>query len=94
MRGRVKPNPWYGFRVPRTMNNPAVWYPANAFSAKGLLLSGIATSLAAVLPLWVPGLGTDGYAVFVITVMTTALLATVVASFAYLARLDDDGVLK
>ncbi len=26
---RVPPNPWYGFRVQATLENPAVWYPAN-----------------------------------------------------------------
>ena len=27
---RIPPNPWYGFRVLQTLNNPALWYPANA----------------------------------------------------------------
>ena len=25
----VKPNPWYGFRTPKTLSNEGVWYRAN-----------------------------------------------------------------
>ena len=43
---KVGPNPWYGFRVRQTLEDPAVWYPVNAFAARGLLCVGLGTSSA------------------------------------------------
>ena len=40
--GKVPPNPWYGFRVKTTLENEAVWYPANAFAGKRLFWVGAA----------------------------------------------------
>ena len=37
MYGRVPPNPLYGFRVPRTLRHPELWYPANAYSGRWLI---------------------------------------------------------
>jgi SdpI/YfhL protein family len=45
---KVPPNPWYGFRVQTTLENPAVWYPVNRYLGKCLLGFGlfvIATSV-------------------------------------------------
>jgi len=43
---KVPPNPWYGFRIRRTLNDPSVWYPANA--AWRLLWVGVATMIVAI----------------------------------------------
>jgi SdpI/YfhL protein family len=37
----VPPNPWYGVRVQATLENPAVWYPANRYLGKCLLWFGL-----------------------------------------------------
>jgi tetratricopeptide (TPR) repeat protein len=53
---KVPPNPWYGFRVQSTLENPAVWYPVNRYLGKCLLGFGlfmIATSVGLSL---VPGI--------------------------------------
>ena len=34
--GKVRPNPLYGFRTPKTMSSPDIWYPAN--KAAGILM--------------------------------------------------------
>lgn len=94
LRNRVPPNPWYGFRVRRTLENRAVWYPANAYSAKGLLWTGLATVVAAIVPLVVDGVSEGAYAAVVTAVLLFGVFATLVTSFAYLRRLDDDGHLK
>jgi hypothetical protein len=44
----VKPNPWYGFRVPKTLSDERIWYPANSYAAKGMILTGIITIVVAV----------------------------------------------
>jgi uncharacterized membrane protein len=35
----VGPNPIYGFRTPRTHSSPEIWYPANAFAGRVLLIA-------------------------------------------------------
>src|SRR5439155_7773639 len=52
--GKIGPNPWYGFRVERTLSDPKVWYAVNAYSAKRLLAVGMATSLGSILLYFVP----------------------------------------
>ena len=45
---KIPPNHWYGFRVRKTLENEAVWYAVNEFSAKRLLWVGVVTVAAAV----------------------------------------------
>jgi uncharacterized membrane protein len=40
--GKIGPNPWYGFRVRRTLENPTIWYKANAYAGKALIGPSIA----------------------------------------------------
>ena len=42
---RVPPNGLYGFRTPRTLSSPDIWYPANVFSARAMLI-GVAVTAA------------------------------------------------
>jgi SdpI/YfhL protein family len=35
----VRPNPIYGFRTPRSLSSPEIWYPVNAFAGWTLLIS-------------------------------------------------------
>jgi hypothetical protein len=53
---RVPPNPWYGFRVQATLENPAVWYPANRYLGKCLLAFGLFVMVTAVGLSFVPGI--------------------------------------
>lgn len=46
----VPPNPFYGFRIPKTLSDPAIWYAANRVGGIALL-AGIAVSAV-----WVLGL--------------------------------------
>ena len=38
----VAPNPFYGFRTPRTLSNPAIWYRANLFAGRALAIAALA----------------------------------------------------
>ena len=40
---RVRPNPWYGFRTPKTLESETVWYDANEFSGRMLRRAGYVT---------------------------------------------------
>ena len=41
----VGPNPIYGFRTPRTLSSPEIWYPANAFAGWALLISAAVSAV-------------------------------------------------
>jgi hypothetical protein len=53
---RVPPNPWYGFRVQATLENPAVWYPVNRSLGKCLLVFGLFVIVTSVGLSLVPGI--------------------------------------
>jgi len=40
IQGRVPPNRYYGFRTPKTLSNPDVWYRANHISGIDLFIAG------------------------------------------------------
>ena len=81
---KIGPNPWYGFRVKKTLNDPAVWYPVNVYAGKRLLLVGIVSSLSAVLLYYVPGLDVTSYALAFAGIVLGGLLVAVIQSVFYL----------
>ena len=87
-RDKIHPNAWYGFRVPKTLNNPEVWYAANRYTAKRLLVAGISMVLSAVfLYLFLPGLSVDAYALAGLAVFVLVFGAGLVQSILYLRKL-------
>src|SRR5437764_89626 len=49
VQGRVKPNPWYGFRVRKTLENPETWYAVNAYFGRRFAVAGLLIAVAGVL---------------------------------------------
>jgi uncharacterized membrane protein len=82
---KVAPNPWYGFRVRQTLEDPAVWYPVNAFAARGLLYVGLGTCVAAILLALVPDIDVAVYACLVAALVLPGLAVCIILSFRYLA---------
>ena len=82
MARRVPLNYWYGFRLPKTLRDPFVWYEANHIAGRDLILAGLAVLLAVLfttltawlLPVWLIGRLT--YGVFIV-----AMLFVIVDSF-------------
>jgi uncharacterized membrane protein len=89
--GKIPPNPLYGFRVRATLENPAIWYPANRFAAKRLIWTGTLVIMAALLLYAIPGLSLDGYALGCLAVLLLALAFTMVQCFGYLRTLTHSG---
>jgi len=87
LRGKVPPNPWYGFRVPGTLSDPTRWYKANRYAARWLLLTGVITAAAAIALYFVPGLSVDTYAWLVLAVFGVPFVLMIITSFRYLRRL-------
>ena len=81
---RIGPNPLYGFRVKKTLEHPAVWYPVNAYAAKRLLAVGLLISVSAILLFFVPGVDLLVYALTNAGIGLTGLLIAVIQSILYL----------
>jgi len=84
---RVKRNPWYGFRTPKTLSNDRIWYAANEHSGRMLFLTGILTIMAALLLAPIAFYSKDTYAAACTLFMVVALLYTTYLSFRFLRRL-------
>jgi uncharacterized membrane protein len=82
--GKIGPNPLYGFRVKKTLEDPAVWYPVNAYAAKRLLIIGLGISVSAPLLFFVPGIDLLVYALSCGGIGLGGLLVAVIQSFVYL----------
>jgi len=41
VQGKVGPNPWYGVRLPETMDNKDLWYKANKYGGTLMLAVGV-----------------------------------------------------
>jgi hypothetical protein len=89
--GKIPPNPLYGFRVRTTLENPAIWYPANKFAAKRLAWTGIVVAGAALVLYAIPGLSLNSYAFGCLAVLMCALAVTLIQSFRYLRTLTRRG---
>ena len=85
---KIKPNLWYGFRVPKTINNPDIWYKANHYAGVRLCAAGVVSTVAAVAVYFLmPNAGLDIYSFVVLGISLAALIGATVASFAYLRTL-------
>jgi uncharacterized membrane protein len=75
----IKPNSFYGLRVPATFKDEEVWYEANAYSGRDIIIMGIVQMLFAVLLYLVPSISKTIYTlintsvVLIGTVVITAL---------------------
>jgi hypothetical protein len=85
---RIKPNYWYGFRTRRTLGNPDIWYEVNSYAGKRLLISGIISTVAAIVLYYMPGLTIDGYAWGMLIFAVVPLTIGLAQSFRFLDRLD------
>lgn len=88
IRGRVKPNHWYGFRTPRTLSDPEVWYAANRVAGRDLALAGASMVAFALGTLVVsPWVSPPVVTAANLAVMLAALAAAVAHSFLELYRM-------
>jgi len=72
-----RPNPYYGFRIRETLEDPEIWYPANRFAGATMAVAGPAAAVAA---FFLPSLYAAG-------VLALAVLLATLASYVYAKRL-------
>jgi uncharacterized membrane protein len=85
---KVPPNIWYGFRFPKTVNNPKVWYPANHYSGKLLLYAGILTIGLSMICASLPGITPERYAVLVSILLIGIIAVVLFFSILYVNSID------
>lgn len=85
--GWVPPNGLYGFRIPVTMNNPDIWYPANALAGRILLWVAVIFVVSSVLFALVPGISLDAYALSCVAVLFVGLVVLLVRALTFINKL-------
>ena len=91
---KIKPNMWYGFRTPRTLSDEGIWYAANQYAGKALLIAGSVMVAGALVLYWVAGsaeyraiLSDPLVFILWLVVLSVPLAVCIIASFMYLRSL-------
>ena len=87
MRRQVAPNSLYGFRVRRTLDDPEVWYDANAFAGRCMFGFGLGTGVACLALYFVPAIDPVAYAVACLVIFLVGLVVSLTLSFRFLNQL-------
>lgn len=88
MARKIKPNPYYGFRVPLTLENPSTWYAANQYFAKRQLVVALVEIASATGLYFWPGITVDAYALSVLGVFIVIFSITAIQGWRYVKKLD------
>lgn len=83
---RIKPNGTYGFRVSKTLSDERIWYLVNSYYGKGNVLSGIITTILAVV-LRLIATSPATYGLIWLIALFGGLVSTIIASFTYMKRI-------
>lgn len=78
--GKVPPNHWYGFRIPLTVDNPEIWYPANRYAGWLLVGGGIIDMAGTGLFALIPGISENECLILVTILLMVILLLVVILS--------------
>ncbi len=84
---RIRPNFWYGFRTRKTLRNPEVWYPANAYGGKLLLIASVINLLFVVVFYLMPGMTVEIYNCLIPLLSTVTLTIALIFSLRYIHKL-------
>ena len=82
--GKITPNGFYGFQVRKTIEDPEIWYTADEYGGKWLLIAGLVMALSAVSLYFVPGIPLDIYAYAILGVWIFALAVMLIVSIRYI----------
>jgi uncharacterized membrane protein len=78
----IKPNLIYGFRTPRTLSSPDIWYPANVFAGRALLLASVISGAG----FWLAPAAILGRTETVLAILLVPIGSALAASLLYLRR--------
>ena len=80
---KIRPNPFYGFRLTPVFNDERIWYATNKYAAKWLAAGGVSVLLTAIGLYFVPGLSVDFYALACLGVLIGVLVPGFISSYRY-----------
>ena len=81
---KIPPNGLYGFRVPSTLDNPALWYKVNAYAGRRFLVVGMGTAVGAIILYFVSMPNVDEYALSSLGLFLALFLWGIITSVLYL----------
>jgi predicted Kef-type K+ transport protein len=84
---KIKPNPLYGYRVKRTLENPQIWYQVNQYAGKQLFAAGVLISLFSVGTAILPGMNLQVYSLIIAVVNLSLITIAVIRSTHFLNSL-------
>ncbi|MBC7878518.1 MAG: SdpI family protein [Anaerolineales bacterium] len=85
--GKIKPNLYYGFRVPTTLKNPEIWYATNKHFAERLLISAVIEIAVAIGLYFWPNISVDVYALSILGVFVITSAVAFIQSWRYMKTL-------
>ena len=84
---KIKPNPFYGYRVKRTLENPQIWYQVNQYAGKQLFAAGVLITLFSIGTAVLPGMNLQIYSLINAAVNLGLITIAVIRSTRYLNSL-------
>ena len=84
MAEKIKPNPYYGFRISATLSEPQLWYASNKYFAKRQLVAALILTSAALGLYFVPSISVDAYALSVLGMFVVVFGVVVAQSLRYI----------
>jgi uncharacterized membrane protein len=82
---RVPPNAFYGFRTPKTLSNPQIWYEANRRAGVNLIVAAILTMAFCAAVVW--SFGAARGSIFLPLVLLVMILGSVAVSLLQLRKM-------
>ena len=88
MFGKIPPNGYYGFRTPRTLSDPKVWYPANRVAGRNLVVAGLIMVAGALVTFFLGDqVPQRSGAITLVVIGLVSLFGAVIASFLALRKM-------
>jgi hypothetical protein len=81
---KIPPNGLYGFRIPSTIESPALWYKVNAYAGRRFLVVGLGTAVGTIILYFVTSPNVDEYAMSTLGLFLALFLWGLITSFLYL----------
>jgi len=83
---KIKPNVFYGFRVKKTLSNKDIWYKANKYTGKDMLIAGLILTIGSI-GFFVVEMDIVTIAIIGLLLLTIPLATMLVRAFIYLKKL-------
>ena len=88
MARKSKPNPFYGFRIRKTLESPEVWYEVNQFFGKRLFVTGVAQAIICLALYTMQGISVDVYALSCLSAFVILFSIAMAQSFRHIKSLN------